>query len=124
MLNLVLFILVVCFLVCTISGVIGFFTDLRNFKAEHEFSGNRKQLIEFLMFGEDVEIKAVPAVETNDSEVNDNESTHSDLSQEVMNRYDALLLGMAFIFAVVMLCIFCKFFYNVMIRMTRCASAV
>lgn len=77
MLNLVLFILVVCFLVCTISGVIGFFTDLRNFKAEHEFSGNRKQLIEFLMFGEDVEIKAVPAVETNDSEVNDNESTHS-----------------------------------------------
>ena len=45
-----------------------------------------------------------------------------DLSQEVMNRYDALLL--AFIFAVVMLCIFCKFFYNVMIRMTRCASAV
>lgn len=47
-----------------------------------------------------------------------------DLSQEVMNRYDALLLGMAFIFAVVMLCIFYKFFYNVMIRMTRCASAV
>lgn len=47
-----------------------------------------------------------------------------DLSQEVMNRYDALLLGMAFIFAVVMLCIFCNFFYNVMIRMTRCASAV
>lgn len=47
-----------------------------------------------------------------------------DLSQDVMNRYDALLLGMAFIFAVVMLCIFCKFFYNVMIRMTRCASAV
>ena len=47
-----------------------------------------------------------------------------DLSQEVMNRYDALLLGMAFIFAVVMLCIFCTFFYNVMIRMTRCASAV
>ena len=47
MLNLVLFILVVCFMVCTISGVIGFFTDLRNFKAEHEFSGNRKQLIEF-----------------------------------------------------------------------------
>ena len=44
-----------------------------------------------------------------------------DLSQEVMNRYDALLLGMAFM---VMLCIFCKFFYNVMIRMTRCASAV
>ena len=29
------------------------------------------------MFGEDVEIKAVPAVETNDCEVNDNESTHS-----------------------------------------------
>lgn len=77
MLNLVLFILVVCFLFCTISGVIGFFTDLRNFKVEHEFSGNRKQLIEYLMFGEDVEIKAVPAVETNDSEVNDNESTHS-----------------------------------------------
>lgn len=77
MLNLVLFILVFCFLVCTISGVIGFFTDLRNFKAEHEFSGNRNQLIEYLMFGEDVEIKAVSAVETNDSEVNDNESTHS-----------------------------------------------
>lgn len=77
MLNLVLFILAVCFLVCTISGVIGFFTDLRNFKAEHEFSGNRKQLIEYLMFGEDVEIKAVPAVETNDSEVSDDESTHS-----------------------------------------------
>lgn len=77
MLNLVLFILAVCFLVCTISGVIGFFTDLRNFKAEHEFSGNRKQLIELLMFGEDVEIKAVPAVETDDCEVNDNESTHS-----------------------------------------------
>lgn len=77
MLNLVLFILVVCFLVCTISGVIGFFTDLRNFKSEHEFSGNRKQLIDFLMFGEDFKIKAVPAVETNDSEVNDNESTHS-----------------------------------------------
>ena len=69
MLNLVLFILAVCFLVCTISGVIGFFTDLRNFKAEHEFSGNRKQLIEYLMFGEDVE--------TNDSEVSDDESTHS-----------------------------------------------
>ena len=77
MLNLVLFILVVCFLVCTICGVIGFFTDLRNFKAEHEFSGNRKQLIEFLMFGEDNEIKAVPSLETNDSEVNDNESKHS-----------------------------------------------
>ena len=77
MLNLVLFILVVCFLVCTLSGVIGFFTDLKRFKAEHEFSGNRKQLIEYLMFGEDVEIKAVSAVETNDSEVNDNESTHS-----------------------------------------------
>lgn len=77
MLNLVLFLLVICFMVCTLSGVIGFFIDLRNFKAEHEFSGNRKQLIEYLMFGEDVEIKAVPAVETNDSEVNDNESTHS-----------------------------------------------
>ena len=77
MINLVLFILAVCFMVCTISGVIGFFTDLKRFKAEHEFSGNRKQLIEFLMFGEDVEIKAVSAVETNDSEVNDNESTHS-----------------------------------------------
>ena len=38
-----------------------------------------------------------------------------DLSQEVMNRYDALLLGMSFIFAVVMICIFCKFFYNVRI---------
>ena len=77
MLNLVLFILVVCFFFFFFCGVIGFFTDLRNFKAEHEFSGNRKQLIEYLMFGEDVEIKAVPAVETNDSEVNDNESTHS-----------------------------------------------
>lgn len=77
MLNLVLFILAVCFMVCTISGVIGFFTDLKRFKAEHEFSGNRKQLIEYLMFGEDVEIKAVPAVETDDSEVNDDESTHS-----------------------------------------------
>ena len=77
MINLVLFILAVCFMVCTISCVIGFFTDLKRFKAEHEFSGNRKQLIEYLMFGEDVEIKAVPAVETNDSEVNDNESTHS-----------------------------------------------
>lgn len=77
MINLVLFILAVCFMVCTISGVIGFFTDLKRFKAEHEFSGNRKQLIEYLMFGEDVEIKAVSAVETNDSEVNDNESTHS-----------------------------------------------
>ena len=54
MLNLVLFILAVCFMVCTLSGVIGFFTDLKNFKAEHEFSGNRKQLIEYLMFGEDV----------------------------------------------------------------------
>ena len=29
------------------------------------------------MFGEDVEIKAVPAVETNDSEVSDDESSHS-----------------------------------------------
>lgn len=77
MFNLILFILVVCFMVCTISGVIGFFTDLRNFKAEHEFSGNRKQLIEYLMFGEDVEIKSVPAVETNVSEVSDDESTHS-----------------------------------------------
>lgn len=76
MLNFVLFILAVCFMVCTISGVIGFFTDLKRFKAEHEFSGNRKQLIEYLMFGEDVEIKAVSAVETDDSEVNDNESTH------------------------------------------------
>ena len=76
MLNLVLFILSVCFMVCTISGVIGFFTDLKRFKAEHDFSGNRKQLIEYLMFGEDVEIKAVSAVETDDSEVNDNESTH------------------------------------------------
>ena len=47
-----------------------------------------------------------------------------DLSQEVMNRYDALLLGMAFIFAVVRLCIFCKFCSTVLIRMTRCASAV
>jgi hypothetical protein len=64
-------------MVCTISGVIGFFIDLKRFKAEHEFSGNRKQLIEFFMFGEDVEIKAVSAVETNDCEVNDNESTHS-----------------------------------------------
>lgn len=77
MLNLVLFILAVCFMVCTISGVIGFFTDLKNFKAEHEFSGNRKQLIEYLMFGEDVEINVVPAVETDESEANDDESTHS-----------------------------------------------
>lgn len=77
MINLVLFILAVCFMVCTISGVIGFFTDLKNFKAEHEFSGNRKQLIEYLMFGEDVEIKTVPAVETDESEANDDESTHS-----------------------------------------------
>lgn len=77
MLNLVLFILVVCFMVCTVSGVIGFFIDLKNFKSEHEFSGNRKQLIELLMFGEDVEIKAVPAVETDDCEVSDDESTHS-----------------------------------------------
>ncbi len=76
MFNLVLFILAVCFIVCTISGVIGFFTDLKRFKAEHEFNGNRKQLIEYLMFGEDVEIKAVSAVESNDSEVNDDESTH------------------------------------------------
>lgn len=77
MLNLVLFILIASFMACTISGVIGFFFDLKNFKAEHEFSGNRKQLIEYLMFGEDVEIKAVPAVVTDDSEVNYDESTHS-----------------------------------------------
>mgnify|MGYP004527851073 CR=1 FL=1 len=77
MLNLVLFILIASFMACTISGVIGFFFDLKNFKSEHEFSGNRKQLIEFLIFGEDVEIKAVPAVETDESEANDDESTHS-----------------------------------------------
>lgn len=47
-----------------------------------------------------------------------------DLAQEISNRYQALILGMQFIFAVVMLYIFCKFFYNVMIRMTRCASSI
>lgn len=74
MLNLVLFILAVCFMVCTISGVIGFFSDLKNFKAEHEFSGNRKQLIEYLMFGQEVDVEAAPAADSKDSEVIDNEN--------------------------------------------------
>lgn len=47
-----------------------------------------------------------------------------DLAQDVMCKYDAYILGLEFVFAVVMLFIFCKFFYNVMIRMTRCVSSV
>lgn len=47
-----------------------------------------------------------------------------DLAQEKMIKYDAYILGLQFVFAVIMLFIFCKFFYNVFVRMTRCASSV
>lgn len=47
-----------------------------------------------------------------------------DLQQEVMCKYDAYILGLQFAFAVIMLCIFCKFFYNVFVRMSRCASSI
>lgn len=47
-----------------------------------------------------------------------------DLAQEHMNRYDALVLGLQFLFACFMLYLFCKMIYNLMIRMTRCVSSI
>ena len=47
-----------------------------------------------------------------------------DLAQEHMNRYDAFVLGLQFLFACFMLYLFCKMIYNLMIRMTRCVSSI
>ena len=47
-----------------------------------------------------------------------------DLAQETMNKYDAIILGLQFLFACFMLFLFCKMIYNTMIRMTRCVSSV
>jgi hypothetical protein len=47
-----------------------------------------------------------------------------DLAQETMNKYDAIILGLQFVFACFMLYLFCKMIYNMMIRMTRCVSSI
>lgn len=53
MLDLLFTAALVALVVCTICGVVGFFCDIRRFKSEIEFSGNRKQLIHYLMFGDE-----------------------------------------------------------------------
>lgn len=68
MFNILVFIVIIGLVVCTISGIVGFFCDIRRFKSDIEFSGNRKQLIHYLMFGE--ENNETPE----DSEVKENEN--------------------------------------------------
>lgn len=42
--------ILLCILVwCALTGAVAFLKDLRRFKTELEFSGNRKQLINYLM---------------------------------------------------------------------------
>lgn len=50
MLNLILFCVLTIFLVSSLTGLIAFMKDLKQFKTEIGFSGNRKQLIEHLLF--------------------------------------------------------------------------
>lgn len=67
MFNLLVLVVLVGLVVCIISGIVGFICDIRRFKSDIEFSGNRKQLINHLVFGDDNDVLT-------DSEVNENEN--------------------------------------------------
>lgn len=72
--NLLVFVVLFGFVVCTISGIVGFFCDIRRFKSDIEFSGNRKQLIHYLMFGADEEKVDSEDEEKVESEVKEDEN--------------------------------------------------
>lgn len=48
-LKIVLFVILAVLVWCSVVGAVAFLKDLQRFKSELEFSGSRKQLIEFLM---------------------------------------------------------------------------
>ena len=67
MFHLVAIVLLFVFVASAVSGLCTFWHDIRRFKSDIEFSGNRRQLIEHLMCAPD-------PVE----EVNDDDTTHTD----------------------------------------------
>ena len=69
MLSLILFVVLVIFSVSSITGIVSFWCDVRQFKSDIEFCGSRKQLIEYLMLA--------PAPEAQSEEVNDNDDQAS-----------------------------------------------
>lgn len=69
MFTLICFVLLFVFIAAAASGIITFWQDIRNFKSDIEFSGNRKQLIEHLMLAPNVE---------DPEEVRDNGPSHCD----------------------------------------------
>ena len=69
MFTLIWFVLLFVFIAAAASGIITFWQDIRHFKSDIEFSGNRKQLIEHLMLAPNVE---------DPEEVTDSETEHSD----------------------------------------------
>jgi hypothetical protein len=69
MFNLICTVLLFIFIISSVSGLVTFYIDIRRFKSDIEFSGNRKQLIEHLMLAPNVE---------DPEEVTVNETEHSD----------------------------------------------
>ena len=69
MFHLVAIVLLFVFVASAVSGLVTFWQDIRNFKSDIEFLGNRKQLIEHLMLAPNVE---------DPEEVTVNETEHSD----------------------------------------------
>lgn len=69
MFDLVCIVLLFVFVASVVSGLCTFWHDIRRFKSDIEFSGNRRQLIEHLM--------SAP-VDQEQEEVNDDDTTHSD----------------------------------------------
>lgn len=66
MFNFLLFVIAIILFICTVSGIIAFFIDVHKFKTEINFSGTRKQLIEYLMFNDTDEDKKESEVIKND----------------------------------------------------------
>ena len=69
MFHLVAIVLLFVFVASAVSGLVTFWQDIRHFKSDVEFSGNRRQLIEHLM--------SAP-VDQEQEEVTDNGSAHCD----------------------------------------------
>ena len=69
MFNLIAFVLLCIFIFSSIAGLVTFWQDIRHFKSDIEFSGNRRQLIEHLM--------SAP-VDQEQEEVTDNGPSHCD----------------------------------------------
>lgn len=72
MLNLVCIVVLFVFVCAAVTGLVGFMIDIHRFKADIEFSGNRKELLKRLI--DEEELKAERA----ESEVTSNETEHCD----------------------------------------------